>query len=116
MFILGDILIVAATILHYVFSFYQFVILAAVILSWVRPAPTNDIIRNILYAIHRLTDPVFAWVRMRMPAGLRNTGLDLSPMIVLLVLMGVDMLTYRVLMHTGIYLTMGVNHAPASPF
>lgn len=108
MFILGDILITAANILHIIFTLYQWVIIAAVIISWVRPSPSNDIVRSILIVVKRLTEPLFGWVRSKMPKSFLSTGLDFTPIIVLLAVYAIDMLTYRILMNLGVRLSMGV--------
>ena len=108
MFIIGDILVTAANVLHIILGIYQFVVIAAVIISWVRPAPSNDIIRTILIVINRLTEPLFGWVRRKLPKSFLSTGLDFTPLIVLLAVYAVDMFTYRALMNLGIRLSMGV--------
>ncbi len=52
---------------------YTWVILARVILSWVNPNPTNELL---LWVI-RLTEPVLAPLRRLVPI----PGLDLSPLL-----------------------------------
>lgn len=113
MFILGDILITAANIIHIVFVLYQWVVIAAVIISWVRPTPSNEIIRTILVVVGRLTDPLFNWIRQKLPRSILSTGLDFTPLIVLLAVYGADMLIYRILMNLGIRLSMGVTSGDA---
>jgi YggT family protein len=56
---------------------YSLVLLASVILSWVRLDPDNAIVR----VIHQLTEPVLSRVRQILPAA---GGFDFSPMVVLL--------------------------------
>jgi YggT family protein len=56
---------------------YSLVLLASVILSWVRLDPDNAFVR----VIHQLTEPVLSRVRQILPAA---GGFDLSPMVVLL--------------------------------
>jgi YggT family protein len=56
---------------------YSLVVLASVILSWVRPDPDNAIVR----VIHQLTEPVLSRVRQIVPAA---GGLDFSAMVVLI--------------------------------
>lgn len=105
MFILGDILITLANIIHVVLNFYQMVILAAVILSWVRPQPSNDVIRQILQMISRLTEPLFSWVRAKLPRSFMSTGMDFTPMIVWLGVMALDTLLWRILTNIGVRLS-----------
>ena len=70
-----------------VLDLYFYVILAAVIASWLVGFGIinsyNPIARSILRALHALTEPIFAPVRRIIPA---VGGLDLSPLIVLLLL------------------------------
>jgi YggT family protein len=58
---------------------YQIVVLAAVVLSWIRLPPDNPFVR----VIHPLTEPVFEVVRKILPA---TGGFDLSPLVVLIAL------------------------------
>lgn len=60
---------------------YELLILANVILSWVRPDPYNPIIRF----IKRSTEPVIDLVRRSMPF-LRAGPIDFSPIVLLLLL------------------------------
>jgi YggT family protein len=70
-----------------VLDLYFYVILAAVIASWLVGFGIinayNPVARSILRALHALTEPIFAPVRRIIPA---IGGLDLSPLIVLLLL------------------------------
>lgn len=51
---------------------YSWLILARVILSWVNPRPTNDM----LIMVFRVTEPVLAPLRALIPL----RGIDLSPL------------------------------------
>ena len=59
-------------------NLYFWIVLIAVILTWIEPNPYNPIVR-FLYAI---TEPVFDFVREHIPVVFG--GIDLSPVIVLL--------------------------------
>ena len=61
------------------FDLYSLVILAAVVLSWVRLPPDNPIVR----VTSALTEPLLAPIRRILPD---MGGLDLSPFVLLLVL------------------------------
>ncbi|MBF0105493.1 MAG: YggT family protein [Deltaproteobacteria bacterium] len=102
--LLAIILKTLAVLIHYVLVFYTWVILASVIISWVRPAPSNEIIRTILITVIKLTEPVFKWVRAKLPKAFLSTGLDLTPMIVLFALMAADMLVVESLFEIVHYL------------
>ncbi len=81
MFVIGNILLGIAKVLDVVLSLYFWIIIIAVLLTWVRPDPYNNIVR-FFYAI---TEPVFYRVRKWLPFTLIN-GLDLSPIVVLIVI------------------------------
>jgi YggT family protein len=70
-----------------ILDLYFYVIIASVIASWLVGFGIinsyNPIARSILRALYALTEPVFAPVRRIIPA---MGGLDLSPLIVLLLL------------------------------
>ena len=77
MFILGNFLHAIALILDRLLQIYSFVVLVAVLISWVNPDPYNPIIRFLRAA----TEPVFAWVRRRLPFTMVGM-MDLSPIVV----------------------------------
>lgn len=80
--ILGYLVMAIAKMLDLLIDVYTFVVLIAVILSWVRPDPYNPIVR----LIRQLTEPVFNRVRRFMPDAILRVGLDLSPLVILLLL------------------------------
>ena len=77
MFIFGNLLEAVAVILDRVLQLYSFVVLVAVLISWVSPDPFNPIIKFLRAA----TEPLFEWVRQRLPFAVIGM-LDLSPMVV----------------------------------
>lgn len=62
-----------------VLSLYFWIVLAAVVLSWVNPDPYNAIVRG----IRALTEPVFYRIRKWMPFTYLS-GIDFSPVVVML--------------------------------
>jgi YggT family protein len=67
-----------ATVIHYVLTFYMWLVVARAVLSWVNPDPYNPIVRF----IYNVTEPVLGWVRRKLPI---NFGpMDVSPIIVFL--------------------------------
>ncbi|MBF6567272.1 MAG: YggT family protein [Candidatus Binataceae bacterium] len=60
-------------------SLYFWIIIISAVLSWVQPDPYHPLVR----AIYGLTEPVFEWIREHMPVVFG--GIDLSPMVLLLV-------------------------------
>ncbi len=81
MFIVGNFLQAIAVILNTVLTLYFWIVIVSAVLSWVSPDPYNPIVR----IIYNLTEPVFNWVRRALPFTLLG-GIDLSPIIVLLVI------------------------------
>lgn len=58
---------------------YSIVVLAAVVMSWVRADPRHPLVTM----VYRLTEPVLAPIRRALPP---MAGLDFSPMVLLIVL------------------------------
>jgi len=81
MFIVGNFLQALAVILNTVLTLYFWIVIVSAVLSWVSPDPYNPIVR----IIYNLTEPVFNWVRRVLPFTMLG-GIDLSPIIVLLVI------------------------------
>ena len=76
----GNFILALAQLLDVVLQAYMFIIIARALISWVSPDPFNPIVRF----LYRATEPVLRPIRRRMP--MMSMGLDLSPMIVLLVI------------------------------
>ena len=73
MFIIGNFLKAIAVVLHYVLTFYMWIVVARAVLSWVSPDPYNPIVRF----IHNVTEPVLYRIRTRIPVDFG--GIDFSP-------------------------------------
>ncbi len=86
-----NILIVTfAELIHTVLNLYIWIVIIAALLSFVRPDPYNPIVQ-ILY---RLTEPVMSFIRSKMPFVVLS-GIDLSPLVVILALQFIDSLMMR---------------------
>jgi YggT family protein len=83
-FVAGNLLLTLANLLHLVLMAYMWIIIARAILSWVSPDPFNPIVRF----LYRVTEPVLRPIRYRLPT--LSMGLDLSPMVVMLVIYFLD--------------------------
>ncbi|MBO4369053.1 MAG: YggT family protein [Desulfovibrio sp.] len=81
MFVLANTLKAVAMVLGTVLDLYFWVVIVACILTWVHPDPYNPIVRT----INALTEPVFVRVRRWLPFTYMS-GLDFSPIVVLLAL------------------------------
>ena len=71
--------------LHTVMNLYIWIVIISALLSFVRPDPYNPIVQ----VLHRLTEPVMGFIRQKMPFVVFS-GIDLSPLVVILGLQLVD--------------------------
>jgi len=75
-FVLGDLLWAVARLIDYVLWAYLWIVVIRALISWVNPDPWNPIVRF----LYQVTEPVLRPIRRRLPM----TGIDFSPMIVIL--------------------------------
>ena len=80
MFVLSNFVVALARIIDIVLTLYMWIIIGRAIISWVNADPYNQIV----IFLYRATEPVLRLVRRIIP--FRNIGIDLSPMIVILVI------------------------------
>jgi YggT family protein len=78
-FILGRVIVAVAGVLNTLLGLYFWIVLIAVLLTWVNPDPRNPIV-HFLYSV---TEPVLSWIRRRLPF-LIIGNFDLSPIALLL--------------------------------
>ena len=78
--ILGLLFKAVADTLSWVLWAYMWIILIRALLSWVNPDPWNPIVQF----LQRITEPVLAPIRRRLPTW--QWGIDLSPLVVILVI------------------------------
>ncbi len=74
-------------LLHSVINMYIWVVIIAAVLSLIQVDPRNPIVE----VLNRLTQPVFAWVRQKLPFVVLS-GIDLSPIVIILGLQFIDTL------------------------
>ena len=79
--------------LHTVLNLYIWIVIIAALISFVRPDPSNPIVQ-ILY---RLTEPVMSFIRQKLPFVVFS-GIDLSPLVVILGLQLVDNFMMRAML------------------
>jgi len=84
MFVLSNFVLALARLAELVINAYIWIIIARAIISWVSPDPSNPIVRF----LYRVTEPVLRPIRYRLPTF--AMGLDLSPMVLILVLYFLD--------------------------
>jgi YggT family protein len=80
MFVLSNFVVALARIADIVLTLYMWIIIFRAVISWVNADPYNKIV----IFLYRATEPVLRPVRRIMP--LHNIGVDLSPIIVILVI------------------------------
>lgn len=81
MFVLSNFVVALARIVDIVLTLYMWIIIFRAVISWVNADPYNKIV----IFLYRATEPVLRLVRRIIP--LRNAGIDLSPIIVILVIL-----------------------------
>ena len=80
MFVMGNFINALAMLLNYVLTFYTYIIIARALVSWVNPDPYNPIVQF----LYKITEPVLYPFRKMM--GNYGFGIDLSPLIVILII------------------------------
>jgi len=80
-------------LIHTVINIYIWIIIISALLSFVRPDPHNPIVQT----LYRLTEPVYGWLRRKMPF-LIISGIDLSPLVIILGLQFLDTFMMRALL------------------
>jgi YggT family protein len=85
MFVMANFLFAIATVLDIVLTLYLWIIIARAIISWVIPFSRSPLAHTIAHGLARLTDPVLWRIQKFLP--LRGMGLDISPLIAVLIIM-----------------------------
>ncbi|MDD6056566.1 MAG: YggT family protein [Helicobacteraceae bacterium] len=71
-------------IISLVINLYIWIVIIAALISWVRPDPYNPIVQ----VLYKLTEPLYNKIRNRIPTII--SGIDITPIIVLLALKFLD--------------------------
>lgn len=80
MILLANFMIALGKVLGMALDIYMWVIIIRALVSWVSPDPFNPIVR----LLARLTDPVLRPIRRIIP--FKNIGIDISPILALIVI------------------------------
>ncbi|MFQ5895962.1 MAG: YggT family protein [Nitrospinota bacterium] len=80
MFVISNLLWAVAQVLNIVLYLYMWVIIIRALVSWVSPDPYNPIVQF----LYRVTEPVLAPIRQRIPF---LGGIDISPLVALLLIL-----------------------------
>lgn len=99
MFVFGNLIAAMATILDYILTIANWLIIIRALISWVNPDPYNTIVQF----LYKVTEPLLAPFRRIFPA--YATGLDISPIFALLVIWFLKLFLVRTLF--GIAMRMG---------
>ena len=78
MFVFGNFLLAITTILDYILTIANWLIIIRALISWVNPDPYNMIVQF----LYKTTEPLLAPFRRLMPA--YTIGLDISPIFALI--------------------------------
>ena len=100
MFIFANFLVAIARLADILLTIYMYLIIGRAIISWVNPDPYNPIVSF----LNRVTEPVLDRVRSRLP---NLGGLDLSPMVVILIIIFLQKFAVDSLYDLGYRMKMG---------
>src|SRR5512137_2374502 len=95
MFVFGNIILGVAKVLGVVLNIYMWVVIIRALLSWVNPDPYNPIVQFLT----RVTEPVLRPIRKLVPA--YRLGIDLSPLIVILIIYFLEIAVVDTLVRIG---------------
>ena len=99
MFAIGNLIYSVATILDYILTIANWLIIIRALLSWVNPDPYNPIVQF----LYKTTEPLLAPFRRIIPVHM--IGLDISPIFALVFIWFLKLFIVRTLF--GIALRMG---------
>jgi YggT family protein len=101
MFLLANLIIGIGNALHLMITVYIFIIVGRAIISWVNPDPYNPLVQF----LYRATEPVLVYARRFLPA---ISGIDLSPIIVMVLLYFIDQTFIQSIIDYGVRLKLGL--------
>jgi YggT family protein len=102
MFIFANLLIAIANILDILLTAYMWIVIISALISWVNPDPYSPIVRF----LHAVTEPAFRPIRRII--GFRLGIIDISPMVVILVILFVKYFLVRSLLEFAYKLKGGI--------
>ncbi|HAS17772.1 MAG: hypothetical protein A2Y48_09595 [Nitrospirae bacterium RIFCSPLOW2_12_42_9] len=97
MFIFSNFLSAIAEIIDIILRIYMFIIIGRALISWVNPDPYNPIVRF----LYKITEPVLNPIRRLIPSG--KIGIDLSPMIAILIIFFLQRFLVASLRHAAFF-------------
>ena len=99
MFVLANLLDALAVVISYLLTIYMWIIIIRALISWVNPDPYNPIVRF----LYQITEPVLYPIRRRLPF---MGGIDLSPIVVLLIIVFLQAFLVKTLSELAVRLKM----------
>ncbi|MEK6539247.1 MAG: YggT family protein [Deltaproteobacteria bacterium] len=100
MFVLANLLDALAVVISYLLTIYMWIIIIRALISWVNPDPYNPVVRF----LYQITEPVLYPIRRRLPF---MGGIDLSPIVVLLIIVFLQAFLVKTLSELAVRLKMG---------
>jgi len=97
MFVLGNLLITIGKLLNFAIGVYIWLIIIRALLSWFNPDPFNKFVQ----LLHDITEPVLRPVRRLLPV---NLGIDISPIIIIILLYFTQSFIARTIIDLGVRL------------
>jgi YggT family protein len=79
-FLLSNFILAIAQLIDIILNIYMWIVIIRSLISWVNPDPYNPIVRT----LYNITDPVFNRIQRIIP--IRFGAIDITPMIVLLII------------------------------
>ena len=98
MFVLENLIFALAKIIDMGLTIYIWLIIGRALISWVNPDPYNPIVTF----LYRATEPVLAPIRRWIPP--RGMGIDISPIVVILVIYFLQMFLVKTMIQLSTYL------------
>ena len=98
MFVLGNFIQALAQVLAYVLEALKWLVIIRALLSWVNPDPYNMIVQF----IERTTEPILQPLRQLIP--IYKVGIDISPILALLIIFFLQSFAVRTLIGIGLRL------------
>ncbi|MGD9199950.1 MAG: YggT family protein [Chitinispirillia bacterium] len=71
-------------LLYNLINIYEIVLIARIILSWIRPNTTQPVLQSLIKWIYAITDPILEPVRRLIP--MSGMGIDFSPIIIFILI------------------------------
>jgi YggT family protein len=103
MFVASNFIKAIAMVLDTALSFYWWIVIIAVILSWIPLDPYNPTAQTIKSFFTKATEPVFSFVRRKLRLHMYTYPLDFTPVIVLLAISFLQVFLIRSLRQFACY-------------